>query len=106
MMMGGNPASMMKMMKSQKTGSTGICSTHFKERTLNALQDDGSGGLCCKDDQVCQVGKGGTDLRNEYCSTHKKRRTSVNLTEDGMGGFCCKPGMECQVSDKPKREPV
>merc|ERR1711957_57740 len=95
-MMGGSMPNMKKMKGAGKGGvDKAICSTHFKERSLRNLADDGEGGHCCTEGEECKPG--GSDLRNSYCTAHKKKRSEQSLVDDGAGGKQCAEGMECQM---------
>merc|ERR1740139_348145 len=66
---------MMPMQKWKKgNGGQRVCSVHFKERSMQSLEDDGNGGYSCQAGEECKVGAGG-DLRNQYCTMHQKKRS-------------------------------
>lgn len=85
--------------KRQRTGASGgvMCSVHGKSRSAQSMQEDGSGGYCCKPGSDCQMGGGGAPGIVVICSVHGKNRSEQSCVPDGSGGFQCAPGMQCQI---------
>mmetsp|Transcript_81820 Transcript_81820/g.128864 ORF Transcript_81820/g.128864 Transcript_81820/m.128864 type:complete len:216 (+) Transcript_81820:69-716(+) len=85
-------------------GSTAQCFIHGKRRNMECLMDNGSGGLQCKPESLCQMSKAddGKERMRGMCSIHNKVRSCDCLVEDGSGGMQCKPDLQCkQTGDIP-----